>query len=279
MSDDRPIVVVGSGWLGSAVAAAVAGSTHMAQRSFDAARVPRGAAVVVASGWSSLAADDPEDKVRSELDDVARLLDTARGRDARIVVIGSSDVCGLAEVVSGSTAPSPVSRYGELKTRREALVVEAARDGVDAVAVRLAPAHGPGKAQTARMVSLATKPIVPLPRGGRYSVGFVTLADAVEAFVSLTTERSAEVVSVGGGVTELASLLRAIASNAGRTARIVPLPMPVPVARRLAGSKHARLAWAGRFASPRCVEMEANVVPMSTATAGRYILESTGRAT
>lgn len=271
MSGGRPLVVVGGGWLGRAVAAANPGCTHMSQREFDAGSVPRESALIVASGWSSLAADDPAAKVQSELDDVARLLDRAREHDARIVVVGSSDVCGLAEEVTGTTAPNPVTRYGELKTARESLVAEAARDGVDAVAVRLAPTHGPGKAQTQRMVSLASKPLVPLPRGGRYSVGFVTLADAVDAFVSLTIEHSPDIVSVGGGPTELRRLLSELAAIGGRPARFAPVPIPVAVARRLATSSNGRLAWVGRFSMPRAVAMETTVEPSGLPEAAAYL--------
>lgn len=268
MSGLPPTVVVGSGWLGRAIARASPGCIHTAQRDFDRSLVPAGAAMIVASGWSSLPHGEHDARVAAELRDVATLLEVARERDARIVVIGSSDVCGLAEAVSGSTPVDPVTRYGELKARRESLVVEAAHDGVDAVSVRLAPTHGPGKAQTARMVALASKPVIPLPRGGRYSVGFVTLADAVDAFVSLTTERSAEIVSVGAGPTDLRELLAAVASN---EPRFVPVPLPASIARRLAMSRSGRLAWIGRFSMPRSVAMEAPVTPSRLSVAADYV--------
>ena len=268
---NEPTVVVGDGWLGRAIDRAVPGSIHMSQRRFEPSSVPAGAAIIVASGWSSLPRAERDERVASELSDVARLLDVARERDSRIVVVGSSDVCGLAELVDGSTPVNPVTAYGELKARREELVVEAARDGVDAVAVRLAPTHGPGKAQTVRMVSIASQPIIPLARGGRYSVGFVTLADAVSAFLSLGTERSADVVSVGAGPTELRSLLAAIAAHRDRQPRYVPVPLPTSVARRMATSLNDRLAWIGRFSMPRSVAMEAQIEPMGLPATAAYI--------
>ncbi|MDJ0768634.1 MAG: NAD(P)-dependent oxidoreductase [Ilumatobacter sp.] len=277
MSEGRPLLVVGSGWLGRAIAAALPTATHVAQRQFDPGIVPVGAGIVVASGWSSLPAEGADDRVRSELDDVERLLDVARRRGARAVVVGSSDVCGLAEVIDGRTPVDPITAYGELKVRREQLVVDAAASGVDAVSVRLAPTHGPGKAQTARMLSLARRRLVPLPHGGRHSVGFVALADAVGALCSLLTAESEPVVAVGGGRTILRELLAALARSSGvGPPRCVTVPLPDRLSRSLARSRVAQLAWIGRFSLHRVVEMDAPITPMSTTEAARYLVGADG---
>jgi nucleoside-diphosphate-sugar epimerase len=272
--DDDPVLVIGSGWLGRALASQNPEWFNIAQRSLSPLRVPRGATMIVASGWSSLPADDRDARVRAELRDVNDNLDLARQRDARIVVVGSSDVCGLAAVVDGETPANPVTAYGNLKAEREILVREACGSGLDAVAVRLAPTHGPGKAQTQRLVSVVERRFVPLPRGGRHSIGFVTLADAVDALSAIAKGNQTGVLSVGGGPTPLRALVAAIASARGKSPWMLWMPAPETVARRLASSQHPGLAWLGRFSLPRVIKMEAGVPTMGVEAAGGYLAAS-----
>ncbi len=274
MMPDRPLVVVGSGWLGSALAGRRTDAIHVAQRDFRSRLVPAEAAIIVASGASRLPNEAPASAVSSELADVTRVLETARKRDARVVVVGSSDVCGNAAVVDRLTPVDPVSAYGELKARREALVVSAAKSGLDATAIRLGPTHGPGKRQTARMLSLAKQRFVPLPRGGRYSVGFVTLPDAVEAILKATDADCGAIGAVGAGPTELRQLLVLLGGSASR-GRVYPAaPIAVEMAQRLSRSSLGAAAWLGRFSLPRSVEMDIPVAPKTIHAACEYLLES-----
>jgi nucleoside-diphosphate-sugar epimerase len=252
---------VGSGWLGSSIASA-ANAPVSARRNFTADRIDAHSTVFVASGRSSfpqglsLAA-----ALRSELEHLRAVLDACEKAQARqIVVLGSSDVAGLAPVVNGTSAPAPVSRYALVKAALEDECRLRAAAGLPVTSVRLAPVHGPGKARTAALVRLARLPVIPLPGGGRHSIGFVLLADAVRALLCLGQEATPPVVSVGGGHTLLRDLLGHLARAQGRTPRWVPVPAPASALRR-AGSLPlpGSVQWLLRLSLPREVAMEAPV--------------------
>lgn len=266
-----PVAVVGAGWLGSALASA-AGVPAIPRRSFSADGIAGGATVFVASGRSSV----PDGvrlavALRSELEHLRHVLDACDKAGARrIVVLGSSDVAGLAPVVNGSTAQAPVSRYALVKAALEDECRLRAAAGLPVTSVRLAPVHGPGKARTAALVRLARLPVIPLPAGGRHSIGFVLLADAVRALIYLGQEATPPVVSIGGGHTPLRDLLGHLARAQGRTPRWVPVPAPASALRR-AGSLPlpGSVQWLLRLSLPREVAMEAPVpvTPLAEATA------------
>jgi hypothetical protein len=64
-------------------------------------------------------------------------------------------------------------------------------------------------------------------------------------------------------------LLRALGREQGSEPRLVGVP--IPFARALARSRSGPVAWLGRFALPREVEMEAAVEPMTVTEAARYL--------
>lgn len=272
------LTVVGAGWLGRALAGRL-GSELIRQRDFRASTLESASGVIVASGVSRLEPGDLAATSAKEGAEVRNVLESAAEKGIRCIVLGSSDVCGLAVDVRGDTPVAPVTAYGELKALREQVVRESITHGADAVAVRLAPVHGPGKAQTIRMVGLARRSAVPMVRGGRYSIGFVTLHDVVESVRSLVTDPFVGVCAVGAGPTPFCDLIRGISHASGSTVKIVPVPVPTVVLRRMARSGNTRVAWFGRLGLDKVVHMETPHAPMSTAGAARYLSESVPPAT
>ncbi|MFN2504761.1 MAG: hypothetical protein ABR540_11170, partial [Acidimicrobiales bacterium] len=133
-----------------------------------------------------------------------------------------------------------------------------AADGMAVTSARLAAVHGPGKPRTAALVRLARRPVIPLPGGGRHSIGFVLLADAIRALLRLGGEAGAPVVSIGGGPTPLRDLLAHLARAQGKQPRW--LPVPVTGLQRLAPLELPdSLHWLLRLSLPREVAMEVPV--------------------
>jgi nucleoside-diphosphate-sugar epimerase len=264
-------LVVGNGWLGRAIAASM-NAELVAQRDFTDSSVGEARTIVVASGVSSLEHDEFQVAVQRELSDVARTLDSAGTRQCRVVVLGSSDVCGLASDVTGATPANPVTAYGELKALREDLVVRAIADGANAAVARLAPVHGPGKAQTRRMLAVSRRAVVPLVGGGRHSVGFVTLSDAIGAIAALASDGTTGIRAIGAGRTEMRMLFRSLAAASGTKMHVLPVPVPRRVLAACSRSSNQKVAWFGRLGLDRTVHMETLHLPMTTAEAGRYLV-------
>jgi len=264
------IAVVGAGWIG----------THLAS-TFEVASVPQreasdfappvGGALVIAGGRSAVSSGvDIAGLIADECESLRALLTRAHDATCRVVVLGSSDVCGVAARVTGATPVDPITDYARLKAAREQVVVEAIERGVDAVVARVAPVHGPGKAQTARLVDAARRALVPVPGGARHSVGFITLDDLTRAVESLLSSDRRGVMSLGAGSTPIGDLLVALGREQGVEPRL--LGVPIPFARSMARSRFGPAAWLGRFALPREVEMEASIEPMSVTEAARYLV-------
>ena len=207
--------------------------------------------------------------IEEECSALRSILEHAGQVGCRVVVLGSSDVCGSAEVITGGTPVSPLTPYGRLKVAREGAVAEALDDGLDAVVARVAPVHGPGKAQTARLVRLARRGVIAVPGGVGHSVGFITLADLTSAILALASSAQRGVVSIGAGVTPIGDLLSALGRAQGVTQRLISVPLPF--ATHLAQSRSIAIAWLGRFVLPRRVEMEVAVEPMSVKLATEYL--------
>ena len=262
-------MVIGAGWIGRHLATSLR-VTAIPQRGAADVVPPSGGSLIIAGGRSSVAAtDDLSALVEEECSGLSVILDRAYQAGCRVVVLGSSDVCGSAEVITGSTPVDPLTPYARLKAARERIVVEAVDSGLNAVVARVAPVHGPGKAQTARLVRLARRRVIAVPGGVRHSVGFVTLADLTSAILALTSTDQPGVVSIGAGTTRVGDLLRALGRAQGITPRL--MSVPVPFAERLAGSRSGSVAWLGRFALPRRVEMEVALEPMSVESAADYL--------
>jgi len=267
MSGD--VTIIGAGWIGRHLATSL-GVTAIPQREAIDVVPPSGGSLIIAGGRSSVAAgDNLSAVVEEECSMLSAILDRAHQVGCRVVVLGSSDVCGSAEIITGSTPVDPLTPYARLKAARERVVVDAIEGGLNAVVARVAPVHGPGKAQTVRLVRLARRRVIAVPGGAGHSVGFVTLADLTSAVIALTSSDRRGVVSIGAGVTPIGDLLRALGRAQGITPRLISVP--VPFAERLAASRSGGVAWLGRFALPRRVEMEVALEPMSVESAAEYL--------
>jgi nucleoside-diphosphate-sugar epimerase len=267
MSGDT--MIIGAGWIGRHLATSL-GVTAIPQREAIEVVPPSGGSLIIAGGRSSVAVGDNLSAiVEEECSALSAILDRAHQEGCRVVVLGSSDVCGSAEVITGSTPVDPLTPYARLKAARELVVVDAIEGGLNAVVARVAPVHGPGKAQTARLVRLARRRVIAVPGGVGHSVGFITLADLTSAVIALASSNQRGVVSIGAGVTPIGDLLRALGWAQGITPRLISVP--VPFAERLAASRSGGVAWLGRFALPRRVEMEVALEPMSVESAAEYL--------
>ena len=266
------VTVVGAGWIGRNLASSV-GVEAIPQRGAADLAFRSGGVLIIAGGRSSVgASDDLSMLIEEECSALRSMLEHAGQVGCRVVVLGSSDVCGSAEVITGATPINPLTPYARLKAAREQVVVDAIEAGVDAAIARIAPVHGPGKAQTARLVRLSRRRFIAVPGGTSHSVGFVTLDDLTRAILSLTTSNQRGVMSIGAGVTPIGDLLRALGRAQGVTQRLISVP--VPFAAHLAQSRSTSIAWLGRFALPRRVEMEAPIEPMGLGEAARYLYGS-----
>ena len=262
-------MVIGAGWIGRHLATSLR-VTAIPQRGTADVVPPSGGSLIIAGGRSSVAAtDDLSAVVEEECSVLSAILERAHEVGSRVVLLGSSDVCGSAAVITGSTPVDPLTPYARLKVARERIVVEAVDSGLNAVVARVAPVHGPGKAQTVRLVRLARRRVIAVPGGVRHSVGFVTLADLTSAILALASSDQRGVVSIGAGPTPIGDLLRALGRAQGITPRLISVP--VPFAEHLAGSRSGGVAWLGRFALPRRVEMEVAIKPMSFEATADYL--------
>ena len=131
--------------------------------------------------------------------------------------------------------------------------------GLNVTVARLGPVHGPGKERTLSLLRMARLPIVPLPNGGRHSIGFVLLDDALRALFWLLENDCRPVVSVGAGPTRLRSMFEILAEAQGRRLRAVSVPVPRAIALRADRLPIDRAQWALRLALPRSVEMDVPV--------------------
>ncbi|MBV8757916.1 MAG: NAD-dependent epimerase/dehydratase family protein [Deltaproteobacteria bacterium] len=147
------LVTGGAGFIGSAVARALAAAGHevrIAGTSF--ARDPLTVAslgefdlVVHCAGGSSVAASvaDPVGDYEKTVPPFQLVLDRAKAQKARVVLLSSGAVYGLASVLPTpeTAAIAPVSPYGVHKRRCEELCEQS---GTACVVVRLFSVYGPG---------------------------------------------------------------------------------------------------------------------------------------
>lgn len=254
-------ICIGAGWIGTALASSL-NATLVSRRQFHPSAILSGCTVYVASGRSAIPQRDrTSEALRSELRHLRDVLDACEDANARrVIVLGSSDVAGLTEVVRGTSAQSPVTGYGEVKAAIEDECVRRASQGLPITHVRLAPVHGPGKQRTATMVQLARRRFIPVPGSARHSIGFVFLVDALRAIEYLGRQPAPAVVAVGGGYTPLGELLQSLARVQGVNARLLSVPVPRPVLRSLASARVPDgLHWLLRYSLPKTVEMEVPV--------------------
>jgi glycosyltransferase involved in cell wall biosynthesis/nucleoside-diphosphate-sugar epimerase len=256
------VVVVGAGWLGCAIGSYL-GCQVLPQRNLRREEISQFDAVIIASGRNRVRRSETLSAVIDEESEVlATTLEWCRELRARVVLLGSADVCGMQEVIRGSTPPSPMSRYGQLKLGREQVALTARDRGTDVVVLRLAAVHGRGKPQTKRLVRLGGSRVLVLPGRLSRSVSLISLRTLTDAITSIVSVREIPpVVAVGSGYVRADELFQALARQQGRRLRLVGLPLPAFIARLGAKSTIPLLAWTARFASSRVVEMEAGVPP------------------
>ena len=256
------VVVVGAGWLGCAIGSYL-GCQVLPQRNLRREEISQFDAVIIASGRNRVRRSETLSAVIDEESEVlATTLEWCRELRARVVLLGSADVCGMQEVIRGSTPPSPMSRYGQLKLGREQVALTARDRGTDVVVLRLAAVHGRGKPQTKRLVRLGGSRVLVLPGRLSRSVSLISLRTLTDAITSIVSVRELPpVIAVGSGYVRADELFQALARQQGRRLRLVGLPLPGFIARLGAKSTIPLLAWTARFASSRVVEMEAGVPP------------------
>lgn len=266
-------VVVGAGWLGRSLGAHL-GCEVLPQRELTKSQLGGAKCVVVASGRNRVSRGESfSHLLKTELAQLEELLRWCREIGARAIVLGSADVCGSTDRISGSSPPSPTSRYGELKLRREELATRFACAGGDVVTLRLAAVHGMGKAQSRRLVRLSRSPLLVLPGSGSRSMGVVTLRSVVEAVRALTeADRAPSVVSVGAGYVRADELFAELAALQQRATTVLWVPIPMAVARLGMRAPIPILRWLSRFSSSREVNMEAGVESESTREIAAYLV-------
>lgn len=269
-------VIVGAGWLGNALGSHL-GCEVFSQRDLTKPDLGGAKNVVIASGRNHVPRNTSfSTLLERELAELSEVLGWCCELGVRAIVLGSADVCGGAAHISGLSPPGPRSLYGELKLRREELVRRAALDGNDVVSLRLAAVHGPGKAQTQRLLSISRLPLLVLPGRGSRSMGVVTVrgvANAVRALIE--AEHVEPVVSVGAGEVRADTLFRELAACQERKGRVFWVAVPEAVRRIGMGSPVPVLRWLSRFASSRVVAMEAGIEPESTREIAQYLTSTT----
>jgi nucleoside-diphosphate-sugar epimerase len=218
-------------------------------------------AVIVASGRNRVRRGETLAAVLEEESAVlTTTLEWCRELGIRVVLLSSADVCGMREVIEGSSPAAPRSEYGQLKLRREEVALSARAQGANVVVLRLAAVHGPGKLQTRRLVRLARRRLLVLPGRLDRSLSLVTVKVLTSAIISVLSSPVTEpVIAVGSGYVRADLLFQALAREQGRELHIVGLPLPSRAAQIGMTSRVPLLAWISRFASSRAVAAEAGV--------------------
>lgn len=221
------------------------------------------------------ASEDETQFRAAELAHLRQVLDVCAKRESpKVVVLGSSDVSGLEERITGSSPVNPRTPYARTKAALEEECVRRRNAELDVTTTRLAPAHGPGKQRTTALLRVARFPITPMPSCARHSIGFIHLSDAVAAVQWLLGHDAPPVVAVGAGHTPLKDLMEHLACAQDRRLRCLPVPMPARLVARLSTrALDPRLEWALRLALPRTVEMDIPNTPMPLAEAARLLVK------
>ena len=254
------VVVVGAGWVGTAIAVRL-GCEVLPQRGLRREHLAPFGAVIIASGRNRVRRDETLAAVVEEESKVlTTTLEWCRELGIRVVLIGSADVCGMREVIEGSSPVAPRSEYGQLKLRREEVALSARAQGANVVVLRLAAVHGPGKRQTRRLVRLARRRLLVLPGRLDRSLSLVTVKVLTSAIISVLSSPVTEpVIAVGSGYVRADLLFQALAREQGRELHLVGLPLPSRAVQIGMTSRVPLLAWISRFVSSRAVAAEAGV--------------------
>jgi len=251
------VVVVGAGWLGCAIGSHL-GCQVLPQRNLQREQITPFDAVIIASGRNRVRRGEALPAVIKEESEVlARTLTWCRESGARVVLLGSADVCGMRESIDGRTPAAPESNYGFLKLRREEIALQSRKLGADVVVLRLAAVHGLGKPQTQRLLRLSRRRLLVLPGRVDRSLGLITLNGLTRALDSVLKESPPHpVLAVGSGYVRADLLFEALARKQGRRLHLIGLPIPRRIIRAGMTSQLPLLAWTSRFASSRAVAAE-----------------------
>lgn len=214
---------------------------------------------------------NPSGFVSTDLDQVLHLAGAVRAlRDAEFVATNATATAALVRALPArcrvlyvsslaaagpscdgllSSAPPaacrPVSRYGASKLGGE-LAVAGAVPARSWLILRPCLVYGPGDAATELLFRQACAPLCAVPPRPR-PLSTVHVRDVVAALSLALQRREVEraCIPLGGELTDTHALLRAIAAAAGRSARLVPVPMAVA---KLAG--HAADLWSRLRGAP-----------------------------
>ncbi len=255
------VTVVGAGWLGTALASAL-GTRAVARRDFMTKSIVPDSTVLIGSGRSALVRE--ESLSESLASESLHLLDVLaaceRARSTRVVVLGSSEVAGSAPLLTGQWRHALNTLYGPIKTPLEDESVSVRPGGLSVTSVCIVLVHGHGRARAAAILRLARQPLIPMPGGGRHFIGSIFLDDAVGALRRFGSRQTPTVVSVGSGNTPMRSVMECLAHARNRRPHCLNVPLPAALARRMAALPLPdSIGWLLRLASPRAVEMEADV--------------------
>ncbi|MGG5260597.1 NAD-dependent epimerase/dehydratase family protein [Phycicoccus avicenniae] len=282
---ERKVAVVGaSGFVGSAVAAALRGRgvavvpvgaprLTVSPADLDEAATAglpaaveerlRGCSVVVnAAGLSDAGADDEEALLGANALLPGLLARACHDLGVRFVHISSAAVQGRRPVLDSSREVAPVTPYARAKAQGERLVLAA---DPAAVVYRPAGVHGEDRAVTRRLTSLARGPFRTVAGSGDANSPQALLADVADAVAELALIEAplpSVVHHPSAGVTT-----RHLLELLGGGAR--PRRVPMPVARTvlagasLAGRAHGRIGalarrldvlWLGQDQAPSWLE-------------------------
>ena len=160
----------------------------------------------------------------------------------RLIFVSSIGVLGIHTnrrgLFSSSDTPSPVDDYATSKWEAEQALWEvSAKTGLEVVVVRPPLVYGPGvKGNLARLLKLVRSG-VPLPLGAvqnqRSLIGLDNLVDLLIRCVDHPAAAGQTFLVSDGEDLSTPDLLRHMAAAMGRSARLVPVPVPLL---RLAGS-------------------------------------------
>ena len=148
---------------------------------------------------------------------------------AHFLLVSSLAAAGPSTDGASSTAMPdrclPVSAYGDSKRRAELAVVQGR---LPWTIVRPPIVYGPGDAATRLLFKQACAPVTAVLARPR-PLSVIHSDDVVQALLGALSERPAGAVLALDGPerTDTHSLLRAMATAGGRTARLLPVPMPL----------------------------------------------------
>jgi 2-alkyl-3-oxoalkanoate reductase len=204
----------------------------------SAAQLCKGCNAIIHAAALSSSWGDKALFMASNIDATRFLLDAARDQGvARFVYISSPSIfAAFTDRISigpnDAPANPPLNAYAQTKLMGEQLVLAAASADFATVAIRPRAIVGPDdRVLLPRLVQLARRPVMPLPRGGRALIELTDVRDVVSATLSALDRAKAvsgRAYNISGGAPiKVADLAQRLAASLGLTPKLVPLPMPI----------------------------------------------------